>query len=542
MTKKNGFSQKTYQSLWILLAVVAIAFAARYYSFVQHTVINDDGPLYIHQARAISQGLWREAQTCRYYYISIEPFLIALIYKALGDWVVAGKIVSLIFGVLSMIPIFLIANVFFENKIAGFVAASFALNPFFVENSVDVLRGPLAWFLSLWGLYFFIASPGKSPYYLALSNLFLLVAVFSRIEMIAYIVGSYAFLLFFTKERRWTNLFFFSLPLLVTIAVSLIGVLSFTHIDFSMVDAYIIPRIKIYRESLQTYSVISAKLNQLTRTNPYSVPNRLLDQIQEVLWIVPIGLLLKKSLKVFYIPFFIITVVGARQWKKRILSQPLVMYFVIIFALFSVILYIFYITLWVISTRYLVPLVFISIPFLGFGMIRLIEVFSATHARKAIGTTLLAVLIVALALQNFKPYRTSKVIYQQIGLDIAQLSPNQEKEILIATSSGITIFYANLHKKGAPCPTPKIQYIDLVEMKNAYKIGALLKEKGIHYFLWERKLWENKPFKLYPFCGLTEVKQWRGKKNIDFILYEVTPVPGFGKSIKIESTRCMLSS
>jgi hypothetical protein len=90
----------------IALLIIGLGFVIRLFCFQYTAVINPDGAIYIHQARAIYYGLYDSLTTCGMSYVSIYPIFIAGAYAILADWVIAAKSVSLIFGTMTLVPLY----------------------------------------------------------------------------------------------------------------------------------------------------------------------------------------------------------------------------------------------------------------------------------------------------------------------------------------------------------------------------------------------------------------------------------------------------
>ena len=86
--------------------VFLLGLALRVFTFQNTHIINSDGVLYIHQARALYYGNLDALVSCYMSYISVLPFFIAGAYTVVHDWLIAGKIVSLFFGFFTLFPIF----------------------------------------------------------------------------------------------------------------------------------------------------------------------------------------------------------------------------------------------------------------------------------------------------------------------------------------------------------------------------------------------------------------------------------------------------
>ena len=82
-------------AIGLILLVLVLGLALRLFAW-QHTgIVNSDGTVYIHQARAVYYGLWDSVNSCTITYPSITTLCIAAAYPLFGDWVIAGTAVSL---------------------------------------------------------------------------------------------------------------------------------------------------------------------------------------------------------------------------------------------------------------------------------------------------------------------------------------------------------------------------------------------------------------------------------------------------------------
>jgi len=192
---KDFFSDNKYSYFRISILIILLGFAIRLFSFHYTYIINPDGVLYIHQARAIYYGIKDSILTCSMSYLSNYSILIVLAYKIFGDWVAAAKSVSLFFGTITLIPLYFLLDRFFKKEITVLTTLVFALIPIFVAKSVDVVRDPIYWFFSVLGLYLFVSQIEKRNYlYLILSSLCFLMAAWARIEAILFVLASFIFM------------------------------------------------------------------------------------------------------------------------------------------------------------------------------------------------------------------------------------------------------------------------------------------------------------------------------------------------------------
>jgi hypothetical protein len=116
-------------------------------------VINIDAIKYIKAAQLVSQeGLW---QALRLSKDSIFPILISLIFPLTEDPVSAARSLPLIFGVLTLIPLYLLSRDLIGRAPAWIPCLLYCISPSIFGISMDVVREPLFWFifaLFLWTL------------------------------------------------------------------------------------------------------------------------------------------------------------------------------------------------------------------------------------------------------------------------------------------------------------------------------------------------------------------------------------------------------
>ena len=147
-------------AIWIIV----LGFMIRLYSFYHSYLFNPDGIKYIQQAKALNFGLYDVLTAC-HGHVNSPAFFILAAFKITGNWVVAGKAVSLVFGTAVMIPLYLLLRRFLDKSSACCCLLVFAVHPIFVELSVDILRVPVFWFFLTLGLYLFTCLEQKRYFF-----------------------------------------------------------------------------------------------------------------------------------------------------------------------------------------------------------------------------------------------------------------------------------------------------------------------------------------------------------------------------------------
>jgi|GEM_PF-2163739 len=114
-------------------------------------IVSPDSPGYVSLAKSIAEG------GIRAYFgggfdpnLTIYPIFIHLVHLVVGDYVISGQIVSLIFGCLMFIPVVYLARAAFDRHTALMTLFLLAVHPLLLRYSAEVLKDT--------GLFFFILS------------------------------------------------------------------------------------------------------------------------------------------------------------------------------------------------------------------------------------------------------------------------------------------------------------------------------------------------------------------------------------------------
>lgn len=167
-------------------ALVVLAFILRLYAALVPGIIVPDGVVYIDTARMIEAGQWQRVSQEGIY--SLYPFMIIAVHKVFADWEMAGRIISVIFGSLAVLPLYLLFKRMFDIRIAGIAALFFVISPKLVEFSSNVIREPAFWFFSLSALWLVWEGMDRSRwYYMPIASLFIAMSVMTRMEGVALV-------------------------------------------------------------------------------------------------------------------------------------------------------------------------------------------------------------------------------------------------------------------------------------------------------------------------------------------------------------------
>ena len=487
--------------LAFIFGLLLIAFVLRLYAFFNTPVINHDGVLYINQARAIVNNDWGLAKQCGYDFISLYHLLIPPFYKIFGDWILAAQSISFIFGTCAVIPFYFTLRHFFQAQTSFIASLAFAVNPFFVSYSVELVKDPIFWFFALLGIFFFIAAlkREKKLYFLLFSTLSFLIAGFARFEILMYFIGSLLFIILF-EEKKTKKILLFSAPIIILVVL------------VNVLNAYLL------KETLYLWTFYF-----LPRTHRFFhdlIGSLLTPDILEKSFLA-LKLLLYGMVKVLYVPFIPLFLISFMNFRKDMKRDRYFWYFIFLSLLSLIALYFFYVKIRVLSPRYTVFFILPSFIFICFGIEKIMFFLTKRGLQEKAVFLLICLYVMTSVLvtpSTLIPRTTDKVVYKMAGEYIATLEGNSNTVIMSPDSR--IMFYANLHSPVIECGNQLVRYDSLLALRYDDLVSAL-KGNRINYFVWEAKAWKNAG---YAFPQAVQAKDFRELKRWEeeqLILYRV---------------------
>jgi 4-amino-4-deoxy-L-arabinose transferase-like glycosyltransferase len=140
----------TNELLFLALFVTA---AVRLYLLWQYYCISSDGLGYINAAKDFYAGNIKGGLSS--VYPPAYPVLIAALFPSIGDWELAGQILSVLCGVFLIFPLYLLFRDAFDERVALVACFLAAVNPFLARYGVHVRTESIFLFLSALALLFF---------------------------------------------------------------------------------------------------------------------------------------------------------------------------------------------------------------------------------------------------------------------------------------------------------------------------------------------------------------------------------------------------
>ena len=497
---------------WATL-IVLLGGGLRLFAFAHDPVINPDGIVYIQQAKALHYGLFHLVTSC-IPSISIYPVLIETGYRLVGDWVLSARIVSLLAGTLVLIPLYGLLRRFHDAAISSLALLVFAVNPTFVAWSHSVIRDPIFWVFLVTGIYFFVLQiEGSKGRHLVLSGVCLLAASWARIEAVVFILVSFCFLMFFPGNGRLKGAVLFGIPVLAFLASALSAGFILGQ-NFSE-----ILRLEMVGERVfgfvQSYKELREHLNSFIENPPAGFPPYFFPNVRNLVWFIALGTVGIYVVRAFFIPFFIVFLIGVGdrgRWLRRDLR---LLYLSILSCAALVVLYGQVLSTWFMYTRFAALFLLPSFVFVGFGLNRIADYLVTrlkTNRQTIVLMLCLVVLVVSLP-KSLKPKDESpKSVFKEVGEYVAQLEPRKNAVFVKGTmkETQLVNFYANRDRENAECYLLQPSSKKFAEVSD-WDYLLLYSQEGDPAGLNSAKAE----------ISLVILKQWRVPDNRHLILFEV---------------------
>jgi 4-amino-4-deoxy-L-arabinose transferase-like glycosyltransferase len=497
---------------WATL-IVLLGGGLRLLSFAHDEVINPDGIVYIQQAKALHYGLFHLVTSC-IPSVSVYPLLIETGYRLVGDWVLSARIISLLAGTLVLIPLYGLLRRFHDATISSLALLIFAVNPTFVGWSHSVIRDPVFWVFLVTGIYFFVLQiEGSKGRYLVLSALCFLAASWARIEAVVFILVSLCFLVFLPGKGRLKGAVLFGVPVLAFLASALSAGFILGQ-DFAE-----ILRLEMVGERLfgfvQNYKGLREQLNALIENPPAEFPPYFFSYVRNLAWFIALGTLGVYVARAFFVPFFIVFLIGVGDRGVRLRRDLRLLYLSILSCVALVVLYGQILSTWFMYTRFAALFLLPSFVFVGFGLSRIADYAAVRlNAKKQTICLMLCLIVLVVSLpKSLKPKDESpKPVFKEVGEYVGRLEPLKRAVFVKGNMKEIQLvnFYANRDRESAECY--------LVQPSS----GRFAEASDWDYLLLSSQ--EGDSVGLSPAqaeISLVMLKQWRIRDNRHLTLFEV---------------------
>jgi 4-amino-4-deoxy-L-arabinose transferase-like glycosyltransferase len=180
----NQFSKRPYSSLTL---VIVFAAGIRLYLLWQYFCISSDGVRYIDAAQYFYSG--KAPAGFSSIYPPLYSLMIAALYTLIGDWEWTGQILSIVAGVVVLVPLFVLLKKIYDDEIALIACLLAAMAPHLAHYSVHVRTEAIYILLSTVALLLFhtgIKNPSRFHFFYG--GLIVGLAYLVRFEAIGFLV------------------------------------------------------------------------------------------------------------------------------------------------------------------------------------------------------------------------------------------------------------------------------------------------------------------------------------------------------------------
>jgi hypothetical protein len=378
-----------------LILLFVIGLVSRLYAFSQIYMISLDGVFpYIPMAKLFYHGEYLQA--LRQPELPLYPFLISLLNHITGNFELSGQLLSIIFSLAALFPLYFIGKSLFGPRAAFWTTILYLVNPLMFNCSVDVLKEGLLVFLFLSSVYcslrFLQEAKGRWLIWtVAFSAVGALVRPVSLVVLV--VLGAWLAYRVLSGKVRESRLTYYSYLWVLAVA-------------FGLILIVIVPGLLGWEfwVSKKAYTLVVDIFNRWF-VHDWPGPSQLGEGFLAIV---------KRFIEKAY-PLPLLLAFFGIGWRVKVkefnaeekyLTSLMVVLVVILFPnLYA-------------SGRYLLPAVFLLYLWAGFTFVKvsaLIERRSARYPRLTIGI-LATILLVTILPTTLKPQRLDKIGYKEAGL------------------------------------------------------------------------------------------------------------------------------
>jgi hypothetical protein len=400
-----------------LITLLTFGLVLRLYAFSQIYLIAKDGAFqYIPVAKLFYEGEYLQALLQPQ--LPLYPFLISILFHITGDFELAGQMISVIFSLLTIFPLYFMGRSLFGPRVAFWSTVFYLINPLMLQSSVDVLKEGVF-------IFFFFSS------------------VYCTLR--------------FLKEGRkiwliWTVVFTISGALARIIALEVLLVLGL-WLGYSALRERVREKKLAYHYLWVALLVLGVFLAFVipgiwgwefwTTKKPYTIAEGLFQRWFVYQW-PSLSLILKRSFYVFgrfieeaHPLLFLLALFGlgsrVRAEEFGAEAKYLTLMMVVLIIIFFPLLYA--------SGRYLLPAIFLFYLWAGFGFVQMREFIDSRFKRYTKLNAVIPIMVLLLAILPLalKPQRLDKIGRKEVGLWLREYSKSSQ---VILTNVPRVAYYA----------------------------------------------------------------------------------------------------
>ncbi|MFX0202023.1 MAG: glycosyltransferase family 39 protein [Candidatus Hodarchaeota archaeon] len=393
-----------------LIILFIVGLVLKLFAFSQIYLISNDGAFqYLPVARLFYEGKYLQALSQPQ--LPVYPFFISLLTHVTGNPELSGQLISIVFSLLTIIPLYFLASSLFGALPAFWTGVFYLVNPLMLRTSVDVLKEGLVVFCFISSIYFSrrFLSEGRAKWFVW-TIVFSLFGALARITVLSVLIALLVWLTFQNLRGRIKDHKIVSQHLWVPLL--LIGI----------VLIFVIPGILGWEvlAGKKYYGVLKDMMANWPHLSDMGQKFVLaLRQLIETTCAIPcalafIGLGFRVKTRDFstderYLLFVMIPIVGSFLVRD--------------------------------SARYLLPAIFLLYLWAGFGFVKVRDLIDSKYTRHPRFNAVVVVTVVLLTIVpiSLRPQRLHKIGRKEVGLLLQEQCPSPP---LILTNIPRVAYYA----------------------------------------------------------------------------------------------------
>ena len=466
---------KTLNEKQILLLLIGITFALRLYAVLMAQGIAIDSATYGFMARYFLKGDFIKGLSIPGH--PLYPLLMSLFSLDSTHVEMAGRLLSLFFGTLTIIPLFYLVKEAIGQKEAIFSALFYSFHPYLVTYSGMLLTEATYWGLLILSVYFFWTGLKTEKVWKAvLSGFFLGLAYLTRPEGIGYVL---VYLIWTVVEgglkKKWFKRSIFIGVLILTVFIFVIPYVIYVHQETGQ---WLISKkaVAVQSDLLKEGTEEINPLIGIEQNKPVKRDSKILWITRNIVQYLPS--VTYQYLRAYHFSLWLFLFFGLICAQRKVIAYELFIASLVLFHLLSL-------STFLPSTiRFSIPVIPLSLLWAGTGLLemkRYLEKIKGANAEKVI--FLLVVLVILSQLpQSLKPERSFRAGQKKVGLWLKQNTPS---DAIIMSNSPQEAFYADrefmMIPSGISTPgNPGKSYNEIIHDAKTKGVRYILVNKNTH--------------------------------------------------------------
>jgi hypothetical protein len=312
--------------LTALLPLLLLALGLRLLVFSHLRMLNPDGMVYILQAKALY--LHQSDKLLQVYpWPTNLAFFLAGAYHLVGDWILAGRLVSLGFSLATIIPLYFFYRRYLSRMVTAALVLFYVASPTFVEYSSQILRGPEFWFFfcaGLWGYGLLQTTEKSRPGICFLTSSAFLLAAWSRIEGLLPLLLATGGVLLSARRHGWRGLAAYFAPYAAALAVAFLPLFSWQTVSpnnnlFKIIYSGLVDRISA---AWSHFTWLKNSLRELQKSPPFGVAPYFFKELRHHLFFLALGITGYTLARLFGLPYLATLVIGRFRRQQTATPAP----------------------------------------------------------------------------------------------------------------------------------------------------------------------------------------------------------------------------